>query len=204
MKRKKVDANSLKLDQTKTKLLDEYCKGETILDLGAGFGKYSHYLNIKGKQVTAIDKQLHNTRDGSIQFLQADACSIPLKAKSVDTTVCFDVLEHLRETALAEVIRVTRKRIIATLPRTTDKCLRDNWLLFGHHQARNHQRTYSMPDVKNLLTENHLTEMLITPSHPISTENLFLAILDGRKLVKKIIRKLVYIALKPKKFYTNI
>jgi ubiquinone/menaquinone biosynthesis C-methylase UbiE len=199
-----TDFNSKTLDATKKKLLDDYCLGTTILDLGAGSCKYSAYLGEPKKKIISVDSQKYCRYSESFSLIQADAKYIPLKAKSVDTCVCFDVLEHLDISAINEVIRVTKKRILGTLPKTTDKCLRDNWLLFGHHQDRTHQRTYEINNLKSTFERLNLRTVLLNETHPISTEKLYLSILEGPNILKKVFRKFTYRFLKARKFNTTL
>ncbi|MDR0527945.1 MAG: class I SAM-dependent methyltransferase [Spirochaetaceae bacterium] len=50
---------------------------------------------------------------------QADITALPFPDHSFDTVLCTHALEHIRnpQKALAELIRVTRKRLIVVVPR---------------------------------------------------------------------------------------
>jgi len=198
-----------KQDKIKIELLDKWVQGKKIADIGCAIGIYTDYLARKGKDATGIelDKKLlsyaKNKRKGNYIF--GDIMRIPLKDKSVDTSILFDILEHVDDKkALKEVVRVTKGRIIGTVPRTTDKELRSNYLLFGHHLDQGHKRTYTRGALRKLLKKTDTKKVIIQPTHPVSTDSLFVDILQGPLLFKKLARKISFILLKPRKFYSNL
>lgn len=200
------------IDPTKKQLLDTYLTGNKILDLGCASGKYTHYLTttFPNLKVAGVDqnKSLIETANKSqtkATFTVASATNLPFQDNAFDTTIMFDLLEHLDENqALKEVRRITRKRLILTVPRTTDPELSNLFLLFGHHLDPTHQRTYTKASIKKLLTKHQLKPVFIQPSHPISTDALFLNILRGPLLIKKLLRKLAFNLTPPKTFHSNL
>lgn len=91
-----------------------------VLDVGCGFGWFELYaLQHGARRVIGLepdDSQLETARqhvgDGRATFTVASATSMPLPDESVDTLVCWEVLEHLPKgsepTAFAEFRRVLR------------------------------------------------------------------------------------------------
>lgn len=198
-----------KRDKIKIELLDKWVQRKKVADIGCATGIYTDYLARKGKDVIGIelDKKLlsYARRKRKGKYLHGDIIKIPLKDKSVDTSILFDILEHVDdEKALEEVVRVTKSRIIGTVPRTTDKELRSNYLLFGHHLDQGHKRTYTKESVKQLLKRHNLEVKIIKPTHPISVDSLILDIFEGHPLIKRFVRKLSFTFLAPKKFYSNL
>lgn len=89
----------------------------SILEIGAGLGINRKHIeeflpNVEYKTLD-IAEDLHPDYIGS-------AHKIPLPDKSFDAVVAFEILEHIPfeefETALAEIKRVARKRVIISLP----------------------------------------------------------------------------------------
>lgn len=87
----------------------------SVLEIGVGNGFVSSRLKTQGLDVTTldIDKRLCPDNLGSV-------LSMPFEDDSFDLTACFQVLEHLPysefDTALSEIFRVTRSRVILSLP----------------------------------------------------------------------------------------
>ena len=195
-------------DPQKCQILDSYTIGPKVLDLGCATALYTKYISNKF-QAYGMDwnlpllKTISRSRVKSI--INADALKLPLKDKSINTVVMFDILEHVDESQIIkEVARVAKNRIIITVPRTTDKELKQNFLLFGHHQDTTHLRTYTQTSAQKMLAKHRLKPIIIKPIHPISTIGLLYDVLDSPVLVKKIFRKLTLNLLHPKTFYSNI
>lgn len=111
------------LNPERVRVLDNYVFGPRVLDAGCGGGAYVDHLARHGLDATGVDKHdvfLANARQRMFrgQFLQGDLCDrLPFDDGAFDTTVCFDVLEHVDdEAALRELARVTRKRLIVAVP----------------------------------------------------------------------------------------
>lgn len=203
------DGANIKADAIKVSVLDRYVVGQTVLDVGCASGIYSNYLAKMGKAVVGMDVaverlKIARARTAAATFIKGDIVHIDLKPKSFDTVVAFDVLEHVDErAAMDQLIRLTKKRIILTVPATTDKSLADLFLLYGHHQDPTHLRTYDKPRLEALAATYRLRPMALEPIHPISTDALFLNILSGSLLMRRLLRKAAFTLAKPKRFNTN-
>lgn len=97
-------------------------KGETILDIGSGFGSLTMELarNNPDSKVYGID--LHNSLTGqaqmnanvlgvqNVEFRTGSAYALPFEAESVDVATCFFMLHHLEDIkfALFEIKRVLK------------------------------------------------------------------------------------------------
>ena len=88
-----------------------------VLDVGCGGGLLSNFLAQKGFDVTGVDlseESLKVARDfdttNAVDYLTADAYSLPFDANSFDVVCAMDFLEHVDEPArvIAEVARVLR------------------------------------------------------------------------------------------------
>ncbi len=194
-----------RLDQTKVKLLQNFILGKRVIDIGCATGIYSKRMKKLRLDVTSTDINFALlSKAESLNRVVSSITHLPFKNKQFDTTILFDILEHVHDKCLKEVIRITKRRIILTVPRTTDKNLKNNWLVYGHHQDTTHKRTYTRRSLKKLLLDHSLKPVLIKPSHPISTDALFLDILEGKVIIKKLIRRFTFLALKPKQFNSNL
>lgn len=111
------------LNPERVGFLRQYVVGRRVLDAGCGGGAYVDHLCRQGFDAVGVDKFdmfLATARERGFrgQFLQADLCDrLPFDDGAFDTTVCFDVLEHVDdEAALRELARVTRTRLIVAVP----------------------------------------------------------------------------------------
>lgn len=86
---------------TALKYIDKYIKkGNKVLDIGAGTGKYSIYLYNEGYDVTALELVKHNLRvlekkEPNIKALQGNALDIKLPDNSFDIVLLFGPMYHL-------------------------------------------------------------------------------------------------------------
>lgn len=134
-------------------------KDKVVLDIGCGFGWCELYFLKKGvKKIIGIeiaDEDLHaareNVKDKRAIFKVGSAIDIPLKSNSVDTIVCFEVIEHIpkgtEEQLFSEVKRVLKKGGAFYLSTPFDhpltKFLDPAWWLIGHrHYSRSKLSNY--------------------------------------------------------------
>lgn len=138
--------------------LEKYIVGSNILDAGCGGGAYVDFLCRQGFHVTGVDSnpdflELANQHLRLGDYIRSDLNKLPFPDKYFDSTYCFDVLEHLDDlSALKELIRVTKNRIIITVPREDDFMHNYN-LTFLHYQDKTHLRNYTEESLSRLLRE---------------------------------------------------
>jgi SAM-dependent methyltransferase len=203
------DGANAAADLIKTSILDRFVVGQTVLDVGCASGLYADYLARMGKTVVGMDVDVERlkaarARTKAATFIRGDITTVDLKAKSFETIVLFDVLEHVDEqVAMEQLVRLAKKRIIITVPATTHRDLTDLYLLYGHHQDPTHLRTYTKAKLEGLAAQYRLRPVALEPIHPISTDALFLEILEGPLLLRRLLRKLAFTVAKPKRFDTN-
>lgn len=116
-------------------------KGDKILEVGAGTGRYSLYYASKGYDVTAIEFTKHNldilkskiTDDMNIDAQQGDAVDLSrFDDESFDVTLVLGPLYHLYEDedikkAISEAIRVTKKDGIIMIAYITSDGVFADW-----------------------------------------------------------------------------
>lgn len=121
--------------------------GRLTVDVGCGNGSY--VLQLGGKRTLfGVDGRRFEAWDAAPErFLVSDAAQLPLADASVDTVLCFETLEHLPDPklALAEYRRVTRGRLVLTVPNCEiTPGMRDSNLIFGHWVDRTHRNFYDL------------------------------------------------------------
>jgi len=119
----------------------------SILDVGCGDGylltklqdkSYTKALFASDLSFSRIKKTRANARKGA--FLQSSVTAMAFKDNSFDVVTCSELLEHVSdwESALSELIRISKKNIIITVPNEQKlvavkcvKCGTENYLS-GH------------------------------------------------------------------------
>ena len=107
-------------------LLQEAWRGERVLDLGCGAGRFVAALRAEGAYPVGVDlaegaleRARRNVPGADLRLLGADG-TIPLDDSSIDVVWCSEVLEHVPDTAglLSEIRRVlaTRGTLLVTTP----------------------------------------------------------------------------------------
>jgi SAM-dependent methyltransferase len=94
--------------------------GRKVLEVGCGNAYLAKKLSNK-YLLTGVDILVNTStrkENGYIQFVNANAEHLPFENNSFDTTICTHTLEHVLnfEKAIAELRRVTRKRLIIVVP----------------------------------------------------------------------------------------
>jgi len=89
-----------------TKILNKPKKGESVLDIGCGFGLESLYLSQKGYKVVGFDlsrpkikiaKRLNKRLGRGVKFISADLFKLKKIGDKFDRAILFEVLEHVKE-----------------------------------------------------------------------------------------------------------
>jgi ubiquinone/menaquinone biosynthesis C-methylase UbiE len=139
-------------------------EGDTVLDLGCGFGRHAFEAARRGAQVVALDAgrgevegvaatfvamvQAGEFRDSALHAacVQGDALALPFPDSSFDRVICSEVLEHIPSDlkAMGEFARVLRRggTMAVTVPRFMPELI--NWALSDeyHNVPGGHIRIY--------------------------------------------------------------
>jgi 2-polyprenyl-3-methyl-5-hydroxy-6-metoxy-1,4-benzoquinol methylase len=136
----------------KLRYLQKFALGKTALDLGTGAGHYAHALIAQGFSVIGLD--LEPRLNLPYPTIQARLNAIPLN-ESFDTVLAFDILEHEADeaAALAEIRRITKKRLLLSVPNADDSLLTPYNLTYKHHIDKTHQREYEINELRQKLTQ---------------------------------------------------
>ena len=131
--------------------------GPRVLDAGCGGGAYVQYLLGRGFDARGVDLlemfvEVAGARLPVGRVVQGDLQALPFADHSFDTSICLDVLEHIDDrAALAELARVTRRRLIVAVPRANDELARFG-LAFGTYSDLTHLRYYTNDSLHALLS----------------------------------------------------
>jgi SAM-dependent methyltransferase len=164
------------LPDFRVEMLNKYVFGSKVLDAGCGGGGFVDYLTRTGHDAVGVDNfedflQLATKNRLLGRFIKADLTErLPFDDKVFDTTICFDVLEHVDDgVAIAELARVTQRRLIVTVPRDDTSLLRYG-LAAAPYVDNTHLRYY---------TEESLTALASTVS-PVNIAILDEGVIDLR------------------------
>lgn len=133
-------------------------KNKTILDLGSSFGWLEYQLKDEKMKIVGVEPfeeglKFAKKNIKTADFIIGDALNIPLKDKSVNAVIFFDVIEHVPKgtelKALKEINRVLKKsgNLLLTTPNNhlvNNFC--DPAWYFGH-------RHYETDNLKKLLSK---------------------------------------------------
>ncbi|MHA1427728.1 MAG: class I SAM-dependent methyltransferase [Candidatus Helarchaeota archaeon] len=112
---------------TLEKWLDSAKRNETFLDVGCELGYFVRKMALRGLVATGVDIsqiKVHKAQfiakklDIKCKFLQMDAEHLEFTNNSFDWVLCSETLEHVIDDrqAIAELIRVSRRNILITVP----------------------------------------------------------------------------------------
>jgi SAM-dependent methyltransferase len=109
-----------------------------------------------GKTVIGIEPDFRSDEPLQWHLVRMAVPPIPLDDQSVDTAVLFDVLEHVDddEALLTELRRVTRRRLIMSVPSDNDGPLPRYGLCLLHHIDKTHRREYALATLEALLLKH--------------------------------------------------
>lgn len=180
-------------DAGKVELVERFAVGRRLLDLGCARGWYGRTAQDAGFDVTYVDMDCDVDPDLRSRFVLASAEALPFEDGAFDTTLALDVLEHVEDEAraLEEVARVTRERLIVSVPSADDGRLHRYNLTFKHHIDKTHQRQYGTGELVEKLARAGFTRLEVKRSGEIPPDLIaeFLPSWLGRP-VAKALRKL--------------
>ncbi len=144
--------------------------GDSVLDVGAGFGRHVFECARRGADVVALDYaegevvETRATLDGMVDageidverfkgVLRGDATRLPFADDSFDVVITSEVLEHIQDdvAAIAEMVRVLKPggHFAATVPAWFPEKV--NWMLSDEYHAPKseggHVRIYSSTEL---------------------------------------------------------
>ncbi len=151
----------------KLRYVRRYVVGHTVLDVGVGRGFYARVLQARGYRVVGVD--LYPEPEGEVPVVQARLCALPF-GTPFDTVLAFDVLEHEPDErrALAELRRLTRRRLVLSVPNADHGRLPLYNLTYKHHVDPTHCRTYTAKAIQARLEEAGFRVLAVHLEGPVS------------------------------------
>lgn len=113
------------VESLRLKLLERYCLGERVIDLGCGTGSYLIPLAKITKEIVGVDfsqkslgilrTKLNNQVRSNIQLCQGDIKDMPFEAKSFDVAYSMSTLYYVSEVerAILEIGRILKSGGVA-------------------------------------------------------------------------------------------
>jgi len=150
-------------------LKNEIVEGSVILDLGSydGFISYNLKMLMRGLKIVVVDidkSGLQLAKEKGLNILYASAFELPIENDQVDTVLCLDLIEHVKEDnkLIEETSRVLKKdgKVILTTPMQNGvsfpflskeeiEAVNRSW---GHIR-----KGYYLKDIEKLFKNNKLT-----------------------------------------------
>jgi ubiquinone/menaquinone biosynthesis C-methylase UbiE len=145
--------------------------GQSILDLGCGYGAYSLALMKEGRSCVGCDVNLQYLKTAVSSGLPSVAAegALPFPDKSFDTVLLFEVIEHVPpiEAILKEAFRVARKSVLITVPNAEEiELLKGNDVTYAHMLSSDHVHFFS-PDTLAALLQRFGATIQIGRGDPI-------------------------------------
>jgi len=142
-----------------------YFVGETLIDVGCGYGKYLQYFKLhkKIKFCVGLDlkkKAIHSTKrlfrekEIDVPLIIGDAQNLPFEDYSFDIAFSTDMVEHLpnKSRGIQEIVRVSKDKVVVCVPNKLNPVDMSRIAeVFGSHHP---------PEIEDYLTRFQLSRML--------------------------------------------
>jgi hypothetical protein len=152
----------------KTRLIDEYAVGSSLLDIGCGNGLYplaAQRFFLRILQIDVVNRRFERAQ--TLPFLLLEASLIDTIKETFSTVLVFDIIEHLDDDAnfLDRVRSICSGVVIGSVPGDNDSQLQAIGLTFVHHTDKTHRRAYSEVTLRKLLSSSGFKDVLIFPQY---------------------------------------
>lgn len=130
--------------------------GNSILDLGCGYGAYSLALAGEGRHCVGGDvnmKYLSSALSSGLPVVAVDSV-LPFPDRSFDTVILLEVVEHVPEleNILREAFRVARRNVLVTVPNAENLArLQENDVTYAHMLSSDHVHFFDPESLQELL-----------------------------------------------------
>ena len=130
--------------------------GDSVLDLGCGFGAYSGALAREGLKCVGCDINIDYLKKATVDGLPVvniDS-ALPFRDRSFDSVLIFEVLEHVADIdrVLNEAFRVARKNVLITVPNSESiDLMKANDVTYAHMLSSDHFHFFDPDSLADLL-----------------------------------------------------
>jgi SAM-dependent methyltransferase len=130
--------------------------GDSVLDLGCGFGAYSGALMRDGIKCVGCDINIDYLKKAArhgLPVVNIDS-ALPFRDRSFDSVLIFEVLEHVAdiERVLSEAFRVARKNVLITVPNSESvDLMKANDVTYAHMLSSDHLHFFDPDSLADLL-----------------------------------------------------
>ena len=187
-------------------VLDKFCRGKNVLDIGSGVGTLDLYLAQKGRQVTGIEisqRAVDIARQSQrllginkIKFIRGDFFQLKIR-EQFPFVICSEVLEHLsnEQQAINKIYRLIKPEglLLITVPSQNAPLIKLG-AIKKFDQVSGHLRTYTLDSLRLLLEKNQFkviytqkTEGLVRNSLYVFRLNLIIKLANRFPLVSDLI-----------------
>jgi ubiquinone/menaquinone biosynthesis C-methylase UbiE len=145
--------------------------GQSVLDLGCGFGAYSAALTAGGRRCIGCDINFDYLRAAAgegLPVVNVDSV-LPFRDRSFDSVLIFEVLEHVSDIdkLLSEAFRVARANVLITVPNSENiEIMKANDVTYAHMLSSDHMHFFDRDSLQSLL-RRYAKHVSIERSDPI-------------------------------------
>ena len=196
-------------------VLDKFCRGKNVLDIGSGVGTLDLYLAQKGRQVTGIEisqRAVDIARQSQrllginkIKFIRGDFFQLKTR-EQFPFVICSEVLEHLsnEQQAINKIYRLIKPEglLLITVPSQNAPLIKLG-AIKKFDQVSGHLRRYTLDSLRLLLEKNQFkviytqkTEGLVRNSLYVFRLNLIIKLANKFPFISDLITWLDNITLK--------
>jgi len=196
-------------------VLDKFCRGKNVLDIGSGVGTLDLYLAQKGRQVTGIEisqRAVDIARQSQrllginkIKFIRGDFFQLKIR-EQFPFVICSEVLEHLsnEQQAINKIYRLIKPEglLLITVPSQNAPLIKLG-AIKKFDQVSGHLRRYTLDSLRLLLEKNQFkviytqkTEGLVRNSLSVFRLNLIIKLANKFPFISDLITWLDNITLK--------
>jgi SAM-dependent methyltransferase len=177
------------LNPYRKKAILEY-SGKSFVDVGCGNGAYVMGLADKYETMGVDIHPYPSWEQSPEKFRESHVASLPFEDGTVETIVCFEVLEHLSapDLALKEFHRVCAKNIIITVPNCRlEPGMEKSRLTYFHYTDETHCNYFTLETLADLIKQAGFTSVKMELINPVDIAPFLSEIFPGsEKLWRKI------------------